>query len=177
MQVIEKDVEALIPYQNNPRNNEKAVGPVAESIKKFGFLQPIVIDKDNVVVCGHTRLKAAKKLKLKTVPCVCAEDLTEEEINAYRLADNKTNELAEWNMELLGIELSDIATIDMTAFGFELPKEIEEVEEDEFEEPDELPYEAVAKPGDIFILGQHRLMCGDSTSLTDLEKLLGGGVC
>lgn len=107
-------------YKNNPRNNDDAVGPVAESIKQFGFKVPIIIDKNNVVVAGHTRLKAAIKLKLAEVPCVVADDLTEEQIKAFRLADNKVSEIATWNFELLDIELENIACIDMSDFGFEL---------------------------------------------------------
>ena len=106
--IILKSVDEIIPYANNPRRNDKAVNAVAESIKQFGFKQPIVIDGGGVVVCGHTRLKADKKLGIKTVPCIVAEDLTPEQIKAYRLADNKTAELAEWDMELLPLELDDL---------------------------------------------------------------------
>ena len=120
--IILKPVDEIIPYANNPRRNDKAVNAVAESIKQFGFKQPIVIDDGGVVVCGHTRLKAAKKLGIKTVPCIVAEDLTPEQIKAYRLADNKTAELAEWDMELLPLELDDLQEFDMTLFGFETPK-------------------------------------------------------
>ena len=120
MNVIEIAVSKLTPYENNPRNNAPAVDAVAESIREFGFKQPIVIDKENVVVCGHTRLLAAKKLKLKKVPCVIADDLTEEQIRAYRLADNKVAELAGWNEELLAFEMGTVQTIDMSLFGFKL---------------------------------------------------------
>ena len=105
-------------YKNNPRNNDDAVGPVAESIKQFGFKVPIIIDKNNVVVAGHTRLKAAIKLKLTEVPCIVADDLTEEQIKAFRLADNKVSEFATWDFELLDIELVNISCIDMSDFGF-----------------------------------------------------------
>lgn len=117
MQVIDKDIKDLVPYENNPRNNDEAVKYVAESIKEFGFKVPIVIDESNVIVAGHTRYKAAKQLKLKTVPCIVANDLTEEQIKAYRLADNKVSELSRWDYELLQKELEEIG-IDMTAFGF-----------------------------------------------------------
>lgn len=120
--IILKSVDEIIPYANNPRRNDKAVDAVAESIKQFGFKQPIVIDGGGVVVCGYTRLKATKKLRIKTVPCIVAEDLTPEQIKAYRLADNKTAELAEWDMELLPLELDDLQEFDMTLFGFETPK-------------------------------------------------------
>lgn len=107
-------------YKNNPRNNDDAVGPVAESIKQFGFKVPIIIDKNNVIVAGHTRLKAAIKLKLAEVPCIVADDLTEEQIKAFRLADNKVSEFATWDIDLLDLELGSIRDIDMKDFSFEL---------------------------------------------------------
>lgn len=119
MIVTEKNVGELKAYQRNPRNNENAIEAVAESIKQFGFRVPLVIDKDNVIVCGHTRLKAAQRLGLDKVPCVVADDLTPEQIKAYRLADNKTAELAEWDFELLEKELAELSEIDMSLFGFE----------------------------------------------------------
>jgi site-specific DNA-methyltransferase (adenine-specific) len=150
---------------------------VAESIKQFGFKVPIVIDSNNVIVCGHTRYKAAKKLKLKTVPCIIADDLNEEQIKAFRLADNKVGELAEWDLDILKLELDDISNIDMTDFSFDLNSLTEEAEqkeviEDDFDE--EPPVEPRAKLGDIYQLGNHRLMCGDSTSAEDVEKLMNG---
>ena len=123
MKIAEMKVADLIPYERNPRHNDEAVDYVAESIKQFGFNVPIVIDKDNTVVCGHTRLKAAKKLKIKTVPCVVKDDLTEEEIRAYRLADNRSAEKATWDIELLDMELAEIETIDMGLLGFDEEKE------------------------------------------------------
>lgn len=123
MKIVEMKVADLIPYERNPRHNDEAVDYVAESIKQFGFNVPIVIDKDNTVVCGHTRLKAAKKLKIKTVPCVVKDDLTEEEIRAYRLADNRSAEKATWDIELLDMELAEIETIDMGLLGFDEEKE------------------------------------------------------
>ena len=108
----------LRPYKQNPRNNDNAIAAVAESIKAFGFKVPIVIDRENVIVCGHTRLKAAQMLKLEKVPCVIADDLTDEQLRAFRLADNKTAELAEWDEARLALELDDLSTIDMSAFGF-----------------------------------------------------------
>ena len=173
MNIHEIAVDELTPYENNPRNNEKAVDAVAASIKEFGFKQPIVIDANNVVVCGHTRLLAAKKLGIKAVPCVIADDLTEEQIRAYRLADNKVAELAGWNDELLAFEMSAIQEIDMSAFGFEIPQDEPEqgevIEDDYNEEP---PAEPKSKLGDIYQLGDHRLMCGDSTKYDDIEKLM-----
>ena len=174
MQIQYRSITDLIPYEKNPRKNDEAVKYVAESIKEFGFKVPIVIDSDGVVIAGHTRLKAAKKLKLKEVPCIIADDLTEEQVKAYRLADNKVAEKAEWDFELLGAELDNIFDIDMETFGFEFNLEEEETEviEDGFEE--ELPEEPKAKLGDIYQLGRHRLMCGDSTSVDDINKLLNG---
>ena len=118
MEIIEKRLSELTPYKNNPRKNDQAVDAVAASIKAFGFKVPIVIDRDGVIVCGHTRAKAAKKLKLESVPCVVADDLTEEEIKAFRLADNKVGELAEWDLPALDLELADL-DFDMGEFGFD----------------------------------------------------------
>ena len=101
MQIIEKNIKELIPYEKNPRKNDKSVDKVAQSIDEFGFRVPVVIDKDNVIVCGHTRYKAAQKLHLTSVPCVVADDLTDEQIKAYRLADNNVGEDSEWDMDLL----------------------------------------------------------------------------
>ena len=120
MQIVEKKLCDIKPYEKNPRNNDNAVEQVANSIKQFGFRVPVVIDNDNVIVCGHTRYKASKKLGLETVPCVVADDLTEEQIKAYRLADNKVSELAEWDIDLLGEELDGIFDIDMSDFGFDI---------------------------------------------------------
>lgn len=117
--MLKKSIDEIYPYENNPRFNERTVEPLAKSIVRFGFKQPIVIDKNNVIVCGHTRLKAAQKIGIKTVPCVIADDLTEKQIKAYRLADNKIAELSTWNKEFLDIELEDIANDeDMLDFGF-----------------------------------------------------------
>ena len=123
MDIVEKKLADIKPYEKNPRKNDNAVDTVANSISQFGFKVPIVIDKDNVIVCGHTRYKASKKLGLEVVPCVIADDLTEEQIKAYRLADNKVSELAEWDIDLLGEELDDIFNIDMSDFGFDLSED------------------------------------------------------
>ena len=131
MEIQIKKLSEIIPYDKNPRKNDEAVKYVAESIKQFGFKVPIVIDKNNVIVTGHTRLKAAKQLKLKTVPCVIADDLTDEEVKAFRLADNKVSEAAEWDFDLLFDELDDLIDFDMEAFGFELPEDEEEEREEE----------------------------------------------
>lgn len=176
MDIKVQKTEDLIPYEKNPRHNEDAITAVAKSIEKFGFKFPIVVDASNVIVNGHTRLKAAKYLGLKEVPTIIADDLTPEQIKAFRLADNKVGEIATWDEELLNAELDELADLDfdMTEFGFDLPDiEGEEVEviEDEFEE--ELPAEPISKLGDIYQLGRHRLMCGDSTNSLEVEKLMG----
>ena len=118
MEIIEMNVKDLIPYEKNPRKNKDAVEYVAKSIEEFGFRNPVIIDKDNVIVAGHTRVLAAKKLGIKVVPCIMADDLTPEQIKAFRLADNKTAEFAKWDLQLLNDELSNILNIDMEAFGF-----------------------------------------------------------
>lgn len=118
MEIINKSIDEIIPYENNPRINDDAVDYVANSIKEFGFKVPIVLDKNNVIVAEHTRLKASKKLGLKEVPCVIADDLSDEQIKAFRLADNKVSEKSEWDFDLLDLELDDILNIDMKDFGF-----------------------------------------------------------
>lgn len=134
MNIIEKNIKDLKPYEKNPRLNDDAVKYVAESIRNFGFKVPIVIDKDNNIVCGHTRWKACKKLKIDTVPCVVADDLTEEQIKAFRVADNKTSEKSGWDFALLDTELAEIETIDMTLLGFDEAKNSEPIDLDD-EEP------------------------------------------
>lgn len=173
MNIIEKRVKDLKPYEKNPRLNDDAVKYVAESIKEFGFKVPIVIDKDNNIVCGHTRWKACKKLKIDTVPCVVADDLTEEQIRAYRLADNKVGEKAEWDLALLDTELAEIETIDMSLLGFD-DKETEPIETQEDNAEIEVPAEPKSKLGELYQLGNHRLYCGDSTKEEDVKCLLGG---
>ena len=140
MQIKELAITELHEYENNPRNNDGAVDAVAASIEEFGFKVPIIIDSENIIVAGHTRLKAAKKLGLDTVPCIVADDLTPEQIKAFRLADNKTGELAGWDFAKLEEELSGISEqFDITAFGFAAEDDIdidglfEETEEKEKE--------------------------------------------
>lgn len=118
MNVVDKSLAELSPYENNPRNNDNAVDAVAASIKEFGFKVPIVIDSSGVIVAGHTRFKAAKRLGLANVPCIVADDLSPAQIKAFRLADNKVSELAEWDNSLLYSELEDLADFDMESFGF-----------------------------------------------------------
>ena len=131
MNIIEMQVDDLIPYENNPRNNDAAVDKVALSISAFGFKVPIVIDTNNVIVTGHTRLKAAKKLGLSTVPCIKADDLSEDQIKAFRLADNKVSEFSEWDEEKLMKELESLGDIDMSLYGFEIPEDTEDEADDD----------------------------------------------
>ena len=121
MKIENLKVSELVPYEKNPRRNDTAVESVAESIKQFGFQQPIVIDSQNIIIAGHTRLKAAKKLGLSSVPCVRAEELTPEQVKAYRILDNKTNELAGWDFNALADELKSFE-FDFSGFEIELPK-------------------------------------------------------
>lgn len=177
MNIINIELKNIKQYEKNPRKNDEAVGPVAESIKEFGFKCPIILDKDNVIIAGHTRYKAAKRLKLKEVPCIVADDLTEEQIKAFRLADNKVGEIAEWDFDLLNMELESIS-FDMSSFGFNILNEEEEkeIEEDDYDLEEKL--KNIEKPkskyGDIYQLGKHRLMCGDSTKIEDVQKLMNG---
>ena len=174
VQVIQMKLTDLIPYENNPRINDDAIDVVANSIKEFGFKNPIIIDKDNVIVCGHTRRLAAIKLGLTEVPCIRADDLTEDQIKAFRVADNKTSELSTWDLDKLKIELGDIE-LNMADFGFEdLLDQMKELpEDDEFDADTELEKEAFVKKGDIWHLGRHKLMCGDSTT-SDVQVLMEG---
>ena len=128
-----RPVDEIFPYEGNPRRNESAVRAVANSIKEFGFRSPIVVDADGTVIAGHTRLKAAKSLGMAEVPVIVAADLTPEQASAYRLADNKTGELAEWDAELLAQELDGLADLDMSDFGF---KEADFEVSDEYSELD-----------------------------------------
>ena len=175
MQIYDKRLNEIKPYENNPRHNDNAVDAVANSIREFGFKVPIVVDSEGVIVAGHTRYKAAKKLGLQTVPCLVADDLNEKQINAFRLADNKVGELATWDLGTLKVELDNIGEIDMSEFGFNLDgigEEPQEVQEDDFDE--EPPEEPTSKLGDIYQLGEHRLMCGDSTNAEHVAKLMDG---
>ena len=119
MKIIYKNIEDIIPYENNPRHNENAIDKVASSIKEFGFKVPIVIDKNNVIVCGHTRFYASKEIGLEKVPCIVADDLTQEQIDAFRLVDNRTAEFADWNFDKLAEELSELQDFDFEPFGFD----------------------------------------------------------
>lgn len=172
------NVGDIIPYDKNPRKNDEAVKYVKASIEKFGFKVPIVIDENKVVVCGHTRLKAAKEIGLEQVPCIMASDLTPEQIRAFRIADNKVAEIAEWDMDALKDEISELPDFDFGDFGFtddELPQEDEEEKYDFEEDEDGEPVvEERTKRGDLWRLGEHTLMCGDSTLEADVSRLMGG---
>ena len=134
MKIIEKNVSEITPYANNPRKNDEAVEKVAESIKQFGFKQPIVVDSDGIIIVGHTRYKAALQLGFERVPVLVADDLNAEQAKAYRLADNKTNEFASWDFDALDLELFDIENIDMSQFGFEFNESSDDVKEANYDE-------------------------------------------
>lgn len=139
MDVIEKNLSDIKPYEKNPRKNDHAVKYVEKSIRQFGFKVPIVIDKDGIIVAGHTRFKAAKNLHIEKVPCVVADDLTDEQVKAFRLADNKVAEKADWDFELLNAELDELFDFDMGDFGF-----YDSFNEDEFDHM----FESEAKPAE-----------------------------
>lgn len=174
MEIIKLNINEVIPYPDNPRKNDNAVDAVAESIKQCGYCSPIVIDEDNVILAGHTRLKALKKLKWKEVECVRKTGLTEEQKKKYRILDNKTNELAEWDFDLLEEEIDGL-DFDGFDFGFDMSafEEPQEIVEDEPPEVDE-ENEPITQLGDIWQLGAHRLMCGDSTDKETVELLMDG---
>lgn len=175
-------LERVKPYDRNPRQNDSAVAGVAKSIERFGFRQPIVVSTDEVIIVGHTRWKAAKKLGLKEVPVHVAQGLTDDEIRAYRIADNKTNEAASWDLELLPLEIGELqaADFELELLGFDqesLAKLLDAgVAEGECD-PDECPLppeEPTTRRGDLWVLGEHRLLCGDSSHGDGLARLLEG---
>ena len=177
MNIQEIEIEKLIPYHNNPRKDQ-AIDKVASSINEYGFQQPIVVDKKMIVIVGHTRLLASKKLGLKKVPVFIA-DLSETKAKAYRIADNRLNEDSAWDLDLLNVEISDLLddNYDLNLLGFD-PKELDKIIVDDkeyFSDEDEIP-EKVSdrgiKQGDVYQLGRHRLMCGDCTDEESVKKLL-----
>jgi len=184
MKIEQWDIGRVTPYERNPRRNDDAVEAVAASIREFGFRQPIVVDADGVVIAGHTRLKAAQHLGLAKVPVHVARDLTPEQVRALRIADNKTGELATWDMDLLPLELADLrdAEFDLSVLGFDM-SEVEAMlapagtegntpVDDVPETPDE--DDVLTRPGDLWVLGRHRLLCGDSTNAGDVDRLMDG---
>ena len=176
MNIINLKTDQLIPYVNNPRHNEDAVDAVASSIAAFGFNVPIVLDKDRVIITGHTRRLAAIKLGLESVPCIIADHLTPAQVQAFRLADNRVAEISTWDDELLQAELDQLAEagIDMSDyFTDEELDSLEDVTEDEAPDVDETE-EPQTQPGDLYILGEHKLLCGDSTKPEDIARLMGG---
>ena len=174
------DINLLKPYSNNPRKlTPKAIEKVAQSLKEFGFRQPIVVDANNTIVVGHTRYQASRKLGYTQVPITKINNLTKEQINAYRIADNRTNEEAEWDDELLALEIKDLEMkdFDISLTGMDKPEldkilfEEKQGNTDDDEVP-EAPEEPITKPGDIWQLGNHRIICGDSTLPETYQKLL-----
>jgi len=184
MKVELRSIESVQPYEHNPRLNDQAVEAVAKSLREFGFRQPIVVDGDGVIIVGHTRWKAAQKLGLKKVPVHVAKDLTPAQIKAYRLADNQTATLAEWNYDLLPIEIRDLQGLnfDLSLLGFSdtdlteiLAPPVNEGLTDEDAVP--LPGDAaITQPGDLWVLGNHRLLCGDAGETADVDRLLDGAL-
>ena len=177
MKVANRNLAELTPYSGNAKKHDSTqIANVAESIRQFGFVQPIVIDKNGVIVIGHCRALAANKLGMKEVPCVCVDDLTPEQVNALRIVDNKSNE-SEWDLDILPDELAELDLSDFDFdFGIEDEEEDTEIVEDEAPEVDE-DAEPIAKLGDIWRLGRHRLMCGSSLAQADIDKLLDGAKC
>jgi len=170
---------SVIPYSKNPRKNKDAVRKVASSIRQFGFKQPIVVDKDMVIVAGHTRLDAAKELSLDKVPIVVADDLTDAQIKAYRIADNRVSQESEWDYELLKLEFNDLVELDYnlldTGFDQEELDKLLDIEKEGLTDEDavpDTPEEPITKLGDIWKLGNHKIICGDSTLQITYQKLL-----
>ena len=184
MKIQLKSISEIQPYECNPRQNDSAVDAVARSIAEFGFRQPIVVDSEGIIVVGHARFKAAVKLGLEDVPVHVAKELTPEQIRAYRIADNKIADLATWDMNLLPAELAalDAEDFDLSLIGFseeELGALLGEDILGGLTDPDEVPAppdEPVTRLGDIWILGNHRLLCGDSSKPEDVDRLLGGAM-
>jgi len=182
MRIEQRKLADVKPYEQNPRINDGAVEAVVRSIQEFGFRQPIVVDEDGVIIVGHTRFKAAQKLGLEKVPVHVAKGLSPAQVKAYRLADNRTGEIAEWDYDLLPIELSQLGEMDfdLGMLGFaedDLAKLLDPGVKEGLTDPDavpEPPDEAITQPGDLWILGDHRLLCADSSKPADVDRLLDG---
>lgn len=170
MEIINKKIEELKEYKNNPRNNKEAIKYVANSIKEFGFKVPIILDKNNEIICGHTRYNAAKKLKLKEVPCIIADDLSDEQIKAFRLADNKVSEIATWDLELLDLELKEIDDLfNMNDFGFDFNLDLEEKEETK-EITEEKKEDIEVNLGDILEIGERKIFYGNIDVVNEFKE-------
>jgi DNA modification methylase len=182
MQIDLRNINEITPYERNPRHNKDALAAVVTSLREYGFRQPIVVDRDGVVVCGHTRLLAARELGLERVPVHVATDLTPDQIRAYRIADNQSASLASWDYKLLPLELAELqqANYDLGLLGFSADELARLVGGDVaigLTDPDEIPLppdEAITQPGNLWLLGPHRLLCGDSSKAADVDYLLGG---
>ena len=158
MQIYDKRLDEIKPYENNPRHNDNAVDAVANSIREFGFKVPIVVDSGGVIVAGHTRYKAAKKLGLDKVPCIIADDLTDEQVSAFRLADNKVGELATWDLDTLKVELDNIGEVDLSDMGFDLNDE---------------PDENIIEPTEKEINGYQYVHYMITVDINDHDKIIG----
>lgn len=180
MRIKQLPIDDIIPYARNPRKIDGAVPKVVASIKEFGFRQPIVVNSEMVVICGHTRLRAAHVLGLKRVPVHIADDLTEAQEKAYRLADNRTAQESSWDDEFLNIELLELKEFgfDMELTGFDDKELVKAFARHEGNtDPDDVPEppdDPITKTGDLYLLGNHRLLCGDATVGDDVEKLMDG---
>lgn len=176
MEIETIPIAEIVPYEKNPRKNDKAAEIVAKSIKEFGFKVPIILDKNNVIIAGHTRLKAAKILGLKEVPVIWADELSDEQVKAFRIMDNKSNEYATWDIEMLKTELSDLKDLDynleLTGFSeTEIDKLIPNNLDEDVPETKEPKYQV--KTGEIYQLGKHKVLCADSTDLAQLKPFVG----
>jgi len=182
MKVELRKLSDIKPYPGNPRHNDQAVDAVAASIKTFGFRQPIVVDEQGEIVVGDTRYKAALKLGLETAPVHVATGLTPDQVKAYRIADNKTGELASWNQDLLLQEILNLQqqNCDLAMTGFsteELSQLLDTGSPDSHGDPDDIPQppdKPITQPGELWILGEHRLVCGDAGESDDVDRLLAG---
>ncbi|MBX3097483.1 MAG: ParB N-terminal domain-containing protein, partial [Fimbriimonadaceae bacterium] len=181
MKIEYRSIETIQPYEKNPRKNDAAVAVVAKSIGEFGWRQPIVVDENGVIIAGHTRWKAAQSLQQTSVPVHVAEGLTEAQVKALRIADNRSADIAEWDLELLPQELEALQGLD---FDLDLlgwtPDELRELmapaPNPGLVDPDDVPAppdEATTQLGDLWVLGNHRLLCGDSASVADVDRLVG----
>lgn len=181
IQIEQRDINDIKLYNNNPRVNDVAVEKTAMSIKEYGWKQPIVVDADGVVIVGHTRLKAAQKLEYGKVPVIVANDLSPAQAKAYRIADNRTGEISTWDVDLLNLEIKDLMdmnfNVELTGFDiddFEFLKDENHNGLTDGDDVPEPPEEAITKLGDLWMLGEHRLLCGDATNKEDVDRLMDG---